>query len=120
MVPIPVNPPGERRIFSLKDERFGRSEDDARIFLPGIGYVNVKLNFIPVWIEDVETVSDGMIGHARYRNMLRLEFLESLFQVQVGIPDLEPDVIEAWVGSFRRRARIADLDQEKFVVGAAG
>lgn len=70
------------------------TEDSSRIGLPLIRDIDVEFEFVPIWIEDVERVSDRMIGRSDKGNVFGLEFSESSAQFLIRIPNFETNVIQ--------------------------
>lgn len=111
---------GEDSQKGLRDEqRLGRGQDGVWIRLPNIGHISVQLKLVPVWVEDIETVRDGMICRSDDGHAFCFKFVIGVEKIFGRITDLEPNMVQArlWMMAIMRSA--TNLDQEEFMMGTA-
>ena len=102
-------------------QRLDRRDDRGGIIFPHrLIRVYVQLNLVAVGIMQVETLAYRMVAHA-------VDGYAGLFQVSLGgaqliqaVAHLDADMIQPATPSGRRPRRITDLDQQQFVMSAAG
>ncbi len=79
---------------------------------------SIQFDFVAVWILKIETLAHGVVAHAVDGDASSLKVFLRRAQFIETVPDFDADMIEPAVPPCRRSRRIADLDQQQFVMRA--
>src|SRR5262249_14043037 len=109
-------------LLNSDSKRSGVHGNLGRILTPSCWlHVDVDLDLVAVRIQEVHAVSNSMIGHSDDGHVGFAQTRNRRAQHIVALPYCQSKMVEAhaWLGR-NRRGFMTDLDQQKFMVGAAG
>lgn len=108
------------QIFLILERKLSSwAHDSTWIRFPFIRNIDIELKFIVIRIEDIETVSNVMVGRTNDFGSGAFEFGISRHKFFIGSANFETDMIEArlWTEFFTRDS--IDLDEEQFMMSPA-
>lgn len=95
----------------------GRPSDCRGIGFPFIRNIDIELEFIAVWIEDIEAVGNMVVSRAENFYASTFEFGIGLHEFIIGRANFETNMVETWLGTELFAGYSINFDEEEFVMG---
>lgn len=103
----------------LQCEALGRAGDERGIGFPCVGDIDIELELIAIGVVQVETMGDMMVGSTDDLGARLFELGIGPHEFGIGRAYLEPNMVEARLGTEFLTRDGVNLEEEEFMVGTA-